>query len=80
MQLQGTENSVYLDLLRLFAHGTWSDYKSKHAFFPGFFHESECCYVDDMSWSDNCSSFFWSATQKKKTVLYIKKNVQEHEG
>ncbi|CAL5381279.1 unnamed protein product [Camellia sinensis] len=25
--LQGTENSVYLDLLRLFAHGTWSDYK-----------------------------------------------------
>uniref|UniRef100_M1CGJ9 COP9 signalosome complex subunit 7 n=1 Tax=Solanum tuberosum TaxID=4113 RepID=M1CGJ9_SOLTU len=28
MQLEGTENSVYLDLLRLFAHGTWSDYKS----------------------------------------------------
>ncbi|KAL7258687.1 hypothetical protein ACSBR1_004742 [Camellia fascicularis] len=26
--LQGTEHSVYLDLLRLFAHGTWSDYKS----------------------------------------------------
>ncbi|WMV11178.1 hypothetical protein MTR67_004563 [Solanum verrucosum] len=26
--LEGTENSVYLDLLRLFAHGTWSDYKS----------------------------------------------------
>ncbi|CAN4125948.1 unnamed protein product [Withania somnifera] len=28
LQLEGTENSVYLDLLRLFAHGTWSDYKS----------------------------------------------------
>ncbi|CAL5398139.1 unnamed protein product [Camellia sinensis] len=27
-KLQGTEHSVYLDLLRLFAHGTWSDYKS----------------------------------------------------
>lgn len=32
MQLEGTENSIYLDLLRLFAHGTWSDYKSKHTF------------------------------------------------
>lgn len=29
VQLEGTENSAYLDLLRLFAHGTWSDYKSK---------------------------------------------------
>ncbi|CAN6548464.1 unnamed protein product [Malus baccata var. baccata] len=29
--LEGTENYVYLDVLRLFAHGTWSDYKSKHA-------------------------------------------------
>ncbi|MCD7451508.1 COP9 signalosome complex subunit 7 [Datura stramonium] len=28
VELEGTENSVYLDLLRLFAHGTWSDYKS----------------------------------------------------
>ncbi|XP_009335565.2 COP9 signalosome complex subunit 7 isoform X1 [Pyrus x bretschneideri] len=28
VQLEGTENSVYLDVLRLFAHGTWSDYKS----------------------------------------------------
>ncbi|KAB2631887.1 COP9 signalosome complex subunit 7-like [Pyrus ussuriensis x Pyrus communis] len=28
LQLEGTENSVYLDVLRLFAHGTWSDYKS----------------------------------------------------
>ncbi|XP_050203298.1 COP9 signalosome complex subunit 7 isoform X2 [Mercurialis annua] len=25
--LEGTENSVYLGLLRLFAHGTWTDYK-----------------------------------------------------
>lgn len=29
LQLQGTENSAYIDLLRLFAHGTWTDYKSK---------------------------------------------------
>ncbi|KAG4992537.1 hypothetical protein JHK87_025994 [Glycine soja] len=29
LQLQVTENSVYLDMLRLFAHGTWSDYKSQ---------------------------------------------------
>ncbi|KAM1066334.1 hypothetical protein ACFX2B_021522 [Malus domestica] len=28
LQLEGTENYVYLDVLRLFAHGTWSDYKS----------------------------------------------------
>ncbi|CBI16662.3 hypothetical protein PVL29_019779 [Vitis rotundifolia] len=28
VELGGTENSVYLDMLRLFAHGTWSDYKS----------------------------------------------------
>lgn len=27
LQLEGTENSVYLDVLRLFAHGIWSDYK-----------------------------------------------------
>ncbi|CAK7347733.1 unnamed protein product [Dovyalis caffra] len=26
-ELEGTENSLYLDVLRLFAHGTWSDYK-----------------------------------------------------
>ncbi|XP_019088509.1 PREDICTED: COP9 signalosome complex subunit 7-like isoform X2 [Camelina sativa] len=26
-ELKGTTNSVYLDVLRLFAHGTWSDYK-----------------------------------------------------
>ncbi|XP_031392430.1 COP9 signalosome complex subunit 7 isoform X3 [Punica granatum] len=28
LELEGTENSVYVGLLRLFAHGTWSDYKS----------------------------------------------------
>lgn len=27
-ELQGTEHSMYLELLRLFAHGTWTDYKS----------------------------------------------------
>ncbi|CAJ1826829.1 unnamed protein product [Sphenostylis stenocarpa] len=27
-QLAETENSVYFDMLRLFAHGTWSDYRS----------------------------------------------------
>ncbi|XP_039070288.1 COP9 signalosome complex subunit 7-like isoform X2 [Hibiscus syriacus] len=27
-ELEGTEHSVYLEVLRLFAHGTWSDYKS----------------------------------------------------
>ncbi|OMO69599.1 hypothetical protein CCACVL1_19392 [Corchorus capsularis] len=27
-ELEGTENSMYLEVLRLFAHGTWSDYKS----------------------------------------------------
>ncbi|XP_074326085.1 COP9 signalosome complex subunit 7 isoform X1 [Apium graveolens] len=27
LQLQGLDNSAYLDLLRLFAQGTWSDYK-----------------------------------------------------
>lgn len=28
-QLEGTENSIYVGLLRLFAYGTWSDYKGK---------------------------------------------------
>ncbi|CAA2991816.1 Hypothetical predicted protein [Olea europaea subsp. europaea] len=28
LELQGTENAVFLDLLRVFAHGTWSEYKS----------------------------------------------------
>lgn len=34
IELQGTENSLYLDLLRLFAYGTWSDYKSKDNQYP----------------------------------------------
>ncbi|KAG6402738.1 hypothetical protein SASPL_134949 [Salvia splendens] len=29
LELEGTENSAFLDLLRMFAHGTWSEYKSK---------------------------------------------------
>ncbi|RWR85388.1 COP9 signalosome complex subunit 7-like protein isoform X2 [Cinnamomum micranthum f. kanehirae] len=33
-ELQGTEYSVYLDVLRLFAHGTWSDYKSNAGSLP----------------------------------------------
>nr|GMC80432.1 COP9 signalosome complex subunit 7 isoform X1 [Ipomoea batatas] len=28
LQLEGTENSIYLDLLRMFAHGTWTEYKN----------------------------------------------------
>ncbi|CAA0813558.1 COP9 signalosome complex subunit 7 [Striga hermonthica] len=28
LELEGTENSVFLDLLRMFAHGTWSEYKT----------------------------------------------------
>ncbi|KAK2648939.1 hypothetical protein Ddye_016428 [Dipteronia dyeriana] len=34
LQLQGTEKYVYIDLLRLFAHGTWTDYKSNAADLP----------------------------------------------
>ncbi|XP_070680763.1 COP9 signalosome complex subunit 7-like isoform X3 [Malus domestica] len=34
LQLEGTGNSVYLDVLRLFAHGTWSDYKSDASRLP----------------------------------------------
>ncbi|RZC74477.1 hypothetical protein C5167_049958 [Papaver somniferum] len=34
IQLQGTEFSVYIDVLRLFAHGTWSDYKSNAGSLP----------------------------------------------
>uniref|UniRef100_A0A0R0F443 PCI domain-containing protein n=1 Tax=Glycine max TaxID=3847 RepID=A0A0R0F443_SOYBN len=34
LQLEATENSTYLDMLRLFAHGTWSDYKSNADCFP----------------------------------------------
>ncbi|KAL5795037.1 hypothetical protein ACOSP7_003631 [Xanthoceras sorbifolium] len=33
-ELEGTENSTYLDMLRLFAHGTWSDYKSNAGHLP----------------------------------------------
>ncbi|KAL5748422.1 hypothetical protein ACOSP7_025464 [Xanthoceras sorbifolium] len=34
LQLKGTENSAYIDLLRLFASGTWADYKSNAAALP----------------------------------------------
>ncbi|CAK7356309.1 unnamed protein product [Dovyalis caffra] len=34
LQLQGTEDSAYLDLLRLFAYGTWRDYKSNSGMLP----------------------------------------------
>ncbi|KAJ6729977.1 COP9 SIGNALOSOME COMPLEX SUBUNIT 7 [Salix viminalis] len=33
-ELQGTENSLYLDVLRLFAHGTWTDYKNNAGCLP----------------------------------------------
>ncbi|KAL4366485.1 hypothetical protein GQ457_05G000120 [Hibiscus cannabinus] len=33
-ELEGTANSVYLEVLRLFAHGTWSDYKSNSGSLP----------------------------------------------
>ncbi|KAG5231077.1 hypothetical protein OIU77_010046 [Salix suchowensis] len=33
-ELEGTENSLCLDVLRLFAHGTWSDYKSNAGRLP----------------------------------------------
>ncbi|GJX48327.1 COP9 signalosome complex subunit 7-like protein isoform X1 [Tanacetum coccineum] len=34
LQLQGTEHSIYLDLLQMFAHGTWSGYKSNASSLP----------------------------------------------
>ncbi|XP_028804677.1 COP9 signalosome complex subunit 7 isoform X3 [Neltuma alba] len=34
VELEGTEHSVYLDVLRLFAYGTWSDYKSNAGRLP----------------------------------------------
>lgn len=34
LELEGTEYSVYLDVLRLFAHGTWSDYKGNTGQLP----------------------------------------------
>ncbi|XVE74107.1 hypothetical protein DITRI_Ditri11bG0172600 [Diplodiscus trichospermus] len=33
-ELEGSENSVYLEMLRLFAHGTWSDYKGNTGSLP----------------------------------------------
>ncbi|KAK9274102.1 hypothetical protein L1049_018916 [Liquidambar formosana] len=33
-ELEGTETSVYLDVLRLFAYGTWSDYKCNAGHLP----------------------------------------------
>ncbi|XP_038680667.1 COP9 signalosome complex subunit 7-like isoform X2 [Tripterygium wilfordii] len=33
-ELEGTESSVLLDVLRLFAHGTWSDYKDNIGCLP----------------------------------------------
>ncbi|KAF5744273.1 COP9 signalosome complex subunit 7 isoform X1 [Tripterygium wilfordii] len=34
IELEGTESSVLLDVLRLFAHGTWSDYKNNISRLP----------------------------------------------
>ncbi|CAK9149395.1 unnamed protein product [Ilex paraguariensis] len=34
LELQGTEHSVYLDMLRMFSHGTWSEYKSNAGRLP----------------------------------------------
>ncbi|KAI3741721.1 hypothetical protein L1987_59395 [Smallanthus sonchifolius] len=34
IELQGTEHSIYLDLLRMFAHGTWSEYKRNASDLP----------------------------------------------
>ncbi|KVH97176.1 hypothetical protein Ccrd_000725 [Cynara cardunculus var. scolymus] len=34
IELQGTEHSIYLDLLQMFAHGTWSEYKSNASNLP----------------------------------------------
>lgn len=33
-ELEGSDDSVYLDVLRLFAYGTWSDYKSNAGRLP----------------------------------------------
>ncbi|XP_065859151.1 COP9 signalosome complex subunit 7 isoform X1 [Euphorbia lathyris] len=33
-ELEGTENSLYIDVLRLFAHGTWTDYKNNAGRLP----------------------------------------------
>lgn len=34
VELHGTENSLYLDVLRLFAYGTWNAYKSNSGHYP----------------------------------------------
>ncbi|CAI0528204.1 unnamed protein product [Linum tenue] len=34
VQVQGTENLAYVDLLKLFAYGTWKDYKGKSSVLP----------------------------------------------
>lgn len=52
MQLQGTEYSVYLDVLRLFAHGTWSDYKSKHRVLCSF--STDLCLIAASSYLAKC--------------------------
>ncbi|KAL7120969.1 hypothetical protein ACP275_02G154800 [Erythranthe tilingii] len=36
LELAGTENSAFLDLLRMFAHGTWSEYKTNASRLPQF--------------------------------------------
>ncbi|XP_039044947.1 COP9 signalosome complex subunit 7-like [Hibiscus syriacus] len=33
-ELDGTKNSMYLEVLRLFSHGTWNDYKSNSGSLP----------------------------------------------
>ncbi|XP_071718582.1 COP9 signalosome complex subunit 7-like isoform X1 [Rutidosis leptorrhynchoides] len=39
IQLQGTEHAIYFDLLRMFAHGTWSEYKSNGSNLPPLAHD-----------------------------------------
>ncbi|KAL1546510.1 COP9 signalosome complex subunit 7 [Salvia divinorum] len=34
LELEGTKNSAFLDLLRMFAHGTWSEYKNVAGHLP----------------------------------------------
>ncbi|KAL3624524.1 COP9 signalosome complex subunit 7 [Castilleja foliolosa] len=34
LELEGTENSIFLDLLRMFSYGTWSEYKSDASRLP----------------------------------------------
>ncbi|PIN22783.1 COP9 signalosome, subunit CSN7 [Handroanthus impetiginosus] len=39
LELEGTEHGVFLDLLRIFTHGTWSDYKSDASSLPQLGHD-----------------------------------------